>query len=565
MRELYEQSNNQADLNANVTVKEAVAYGKITARQALGPVGDEAAREALDYVGDWVAELVEQGFTSWDEIRAKYFTFNKNGFSKEAGAAEEFFGSADADIQEAVTAYAEAMFRARLAEKERPYALDYIKQKEEEAAEKYNTSAEALEAEMNAAKEASGELTTLQKAANGDADAMTDLETATNNANEALAAMADYAENVHKSVESSVKGVIKGFDRVRKAGDELRDKNAEYEAEYKDKEDQYRLNKDIRSEWRDSNGNLDLQKMQANYKNLNSAEQEAYNTLAAIYKKQQEINQSANEYKPANMIANLDSQLRFMQEYTDNLKTLKSWGLSDEFLASMSDGSAESAEYLYGLVQGGSKAAKEVEAKYKEVQASQKQFTDTLTDTQLAGDETYQKLFQDAQKAVEKLGEISGSAGSNAKAIANAVAMGINEEMPNVKSAVDGIIAQLDRLTSLNVSISMSASGSSSRPRNYVTKPIGEFEIGLDRVPYTGFLASLHEGEGILTAEENRVWQRFKNGGGGGVDYDAMGNVMRDNIKPGGNVYMDGRVVGSVISEQQGKSFRQLQRSGWQG
>lgn len=94
---------------------------------------------------------------------------------------------------------------------------------------------------------------------------------------------------------------------------------------------------------------------------------------------------------------------------------------------------------------------------------------------------------------------------------------------------------------------------------------IPQHETGLSRVPYDGYLASLHEGEGILTAEENRVWQRFKSGRGhDAIDYDTMGGVMRDNIKPGGNVYLDGRIVGSVISDQQGRSYRQLQRSGWQ-
>ena len=70
-------------------------------------------------------------------------------------------------------------------------------------------------------------------------------------------------------------------------------------------------------------------------------------------------------------------------------------------------------------------------------------------------------------------------------------------------------------------------------------------------------------GEGILTAEENRIWQRFKDGGNT-FDYDTMGGVMRDNIKAGGNVYLDGKTVGSVISTQQGKAYRQLTRSGWQ-
>ena len=75
----------------------------------------------------------------------------------------------------------------------------------------------------------------------------------------------------------------------------------------------------------------------------------------------------------------------------------------------------------------------------------------------------------------------------------------------------------------------------------------------------------MHEGEGILTAEENRIWQRFKNGAQPQtMDYDALGATMRDNVKAGGNVYLDGRTVGRVISAQQGADYRALKRSGWQ-
>ena len=49
-----------------------------------------------------------------------------------------------------------------------------------------------------------------------------------------------------------------------------------------------------------------------------------------------------------------------------------------------------------------------------------------------------------------------------------------------------------------------------------------------------------------------------------GFDYATLGGVMRDNIKAGGDVYLDGRTVGRVISDIQGKSYRALQRSGWQ-
>jgi hypothetical protein len=89
--------------------------------------------------------------------------------------------------------------------------------------------------------------------------------------------------------------------------------------------------------------------------------------------------------------------------------------------------------------------------------------------------------------------------------------------------------------------------------------------MGIDFVPHDDYLARLHEGERVLTAQENQIWNTLRGGGIAGFDLDQLGGVMRDNVKPGGNVYLDGRVVGEVISSRQGQSYRQLQRSGWQG
>jgi hypothetical protein len=139
------------------------------------------------------------------------------------------------------------------------------------------------------------------------------------------------------------------------------------------------------------------------------------------------------------------------------------------------------------------------------------------------------------------------------------LAQGITDHEGEVAAAVDSIIADLDRLN--NYGIFISGFGNFSYKGGSILN--GSHESGLDYVPFDNYLAALHEGEGILTAEENRIWQDFKNGGRG-VDYDTLGGVMRDNVRAGGNVYLSGQIVGRVISEEQGNSFRSLTRSGWQ-
>lgn len=174
----------------------------------------------------------------------------------------------------------------------------------------------------------------------------------------------------------------------------------------------------------------------------------------------------------------------------------------------------------------------------------------------LARAEEAEAAAQDYQKQLDFLMESTEDTAENGAAVVNNFASGMD-------SAKGAIQAEVDDINNI-----LSGIGTGSYfSAGFNLSLDGSHETGLDYVPFSGYLAELHEGEGILTAEENRIWQRFKNGQAstGNVDYDALGGVMRDNVKAGGNVYLDGRTVGHVISDAQGRSFRALQRSGWQG
>lgn len=271
----------------------------------------------------------------------------------------------------------------------------------------------------------------------------------------------------------------------------------------------------------------------------------------------------------------LESQLAFIDEYKANLEEVKNTGLiDDDILASLSDGSEESAQYLHAMAEaartGDTEQLTKLNDAWKAVNEGKETFIDTLTQQKLAVDKQYDAMVAKAEEAAAAL-DVSATAGASTGKNITAMAQAISDHVPEVAEQVDSVLAELNRLAAWGVDINVSFGASGG---NTFVKPggaiggdnviQGEFETGLSYVPFTGFLASLHEGEGILTAEENRIWQSFKNGQRG-VDYDTLGGVMRDSIKPGGDVYLDGRVVGSVVSQMQGAQYRTMQRSGWQG
>ena len=248
---------------------------------------------------------------------------------------------------------------------------------------------------------------------------------------------------------------------------------------------------------------------------LNLATDEGKRKYDEYQKQIDELNKSINEYNPQGMLDGLKSQLAFMDEYMDNLEAARKMGLSDDLLSFLSDGSVQSAEYLAQLVANPQQAA-QIDAMYQQVQEKKKGFTDALTEQKLAADETYRGMVETAENAIEdmNLGEEAEAAMGDTVA---GLAKGISDKVPDVKQAVNSLLSELNRLNEFGINFSIGSFGS----------------LGT----YAGNSAPT-------------------------MNYDGLGSVIGGNS--GGNVYLDGRQVGSVISKQQGNSMRALQRSGWQ-
>ena len=338
--------------------------------------------------------------------------------------------------------------------------------------------------------------------------------------------LASYMENVRSQVAREVEQTIKGFDRLKTASER----------------------------WKEAQDNLsDLQKQLAE---------------ATDKDKQHEINIKITGAQEAmatvnNMTAGLQSQVKYMQEYLQNLSTAKEKGVSADLLAQLSDGSEESAMYLHAIANASDEEIQALNDAYRELNAQRIDFTDELTANQLAVDENFQALVEKTNGLLAQLNQYD-TAKEDIGQTVQGIADGIAEHIPDVELQVDKLASALSRLQGLSSIGGFGFGGGMIGLFRGVSNFIlGSHANGLDSVPFDGW-AFLHQGERVQTAAEADLSRRHSLGTPAAMDYGAMGSAMWENAPNlGGNVYLDGQTVGKIISGRQADSYRALERSGW--
>ena len=318
----------------------------------------------------------------------------------------------------------------------------------------------------------------------------------------------------------------------------------------------------------------------------NKAKDAAMSNLDAVAHGFEAVDTKGEEYRkimnPETMSANLASQLRYLEDYNNLLDKAKEKGVSDDILGNIADGSIESMQYLRGLAGATEKQISQLNEQYAKVFNKKDSLASKIAAERLAVDKEYQAMIQAAQEMAAAMDQ-SGTAGEGAAAtiaaVVNAVAAG-RAELETEVAAVAALLAELGNMGngysvggvsggiigSTGAGSGVGHAGGTSSGASYAAG----HALGLDYVPYDGYLAQLHRGETILTADEAAIWRNFTGAGSGqdqqAFDYDMLSASIASGIPSnGGNVYLDGKTVGRVISNAMGNSYRQLERSGWRG
>ena len=265
------------------------------------------------------------------------------------------------------------------------------------------------------------------------------------------------------------------------------------------------------------------------------------------------------------MTKSLQDQVTYMQQYVEMLEQLKENGASSEVLSNLSSGSEEDFAYLKALADATPEQIATINQAYADAQAKREEFINSLTTTTLEGDDTFTQLATQVETgtaAIQTALESANLAGAADAQLSDLLST-VQSYSTSIGSAIDALLANVKKLEGAGLN-GWSGGGSGVSTGNGTPHA-----TGLDYVPFNGYHARLHEGEAILTAEQSRVWRGMLNGptnSNSALDYGALGDVIRENApEAGGDVYLDKRIVGRVISAQQADSYRTYERSGYQG
>lgn len=152
------------------------------------------------------------------------------------------------------------------------------------------------------------------------------------------------------------------------------------------------------------------------------------------------------ELSVRDMQSALDSQLEYLDTYSENLRKAAEYGLDEGLIASLSDGSEESAGYLNAIIQNieklgdGTAEAQEFvdgfNAKFQEVEAAKDEFATTVATMETDFDEKMGEIEERLDEAIGNM-NMDEDAAAAAQATMDAYTQAIRDGTANAVSAAE--------------------------------------------------------------------------------------------------------------------------------
>ena len=241
-----------------------------------------------------------------------------------------------------------------------------------------------------------------------------------------------------------------------------------------------------------------------------------------------------SEYSGRQLLKNLKSQVEGIKEWRENLEVLQEKGISSELLLLQEKGI--SSELLQQLRELGPSSAGEIEALTKltekqleeysnlwqeKMQQAQEEATIELRPLRDETDKEIQKVIEESaiklqelqkeyQDALQELGiTITPVAEESGAQIIRAIEIGIDENEESLLNKLYSLKYEIeDIVSSINKTVASMSVVNSSDNGNVD----GSHADGLSYVPYDNYKANLHEGERVLTKQENKEYSKNNNG-----------------------------------------------------
>lgn len=228
------------------------------------------------------------------------------------------------------------------------------------------------------------------------------LQTEEQAVSDVLDALNEYADQVYRTIRTTLDNSAHAFDAVETPADKARQRVTDLQAELENAQDK---------------GKIQIQ--------IQGAEAEIPTALT--------------------MLNNLEDQLRFLEDYASGLDFLKEAGISDELLSMLSDGSLESMDYITALMQSPEMIPK-INERYSQVTQAKNSLAQSLAQNQLSVDTQFSTLQESVANALTGLADSQETAYTNAEGVGNSIADGLSASLPGIISAVTSILSVLSQL-----------------------------------------------------------------------------------------------------------------------